>query len=150
MSQNHDRLSPTPLPQSAVRVVTAYQPFVLQNWYDDAFAHSVGDDVDVDARFFDDESMRITVFSKEGRKTSGIKLEIDLSRDENGDPSARVRAIWWSDRGPMSGELEDVRGEIYVNSISYTQTHTLYIKFRLATFWISTPKILMGGLRIEH
>ena len=149
MNQRHEQLSSTPLPQSAVRVVTAYQPYGRKNWYDDAFVHSVGDDVDVDARLFDDDSMHITVFSKDGRKTSGIKLEIDLSRDDNGDPSARVRAIWWSDRG-RSGELEDVRGEIYVNSISYTQTHTLYIKFRLATFWDATPKILMGGLRIEH
>jgi hypothetical protein len=151
MSQQHERLSPTPLPQSAVRVVTAYQPRVHKNWYDDAFDHAVGADVIVDADFGSDGSLQIELSSKGGRQTSGITLEIELARDADDTPSARVRGIAHSDR--MRGNVEfteDIRGEIFVNAISYAETHTLYIKFCLAAWWNGSPVMLMGGIHIDH
>jgi hypothetical protein len=125
--------------------------YVHRDWYSDAWDHSVGDDVDVHMKIHDDDSMQVEVFSKAGRMTSGIKLAIDLGRDANRDPSARVHATWWSDRGVVGAETEseDVWGEIYVNSISYVQTNPIYMKFCLFTYWVANPQVLMGGLRIK-
>ena len=149
MNQRHEHLSPTPLLQSAVRVVTEYDLSLFQDWYDDVFNHAIGRDVAIQVDYGDDDSMQIEVLSIEGARTSGVTLEIGLARDANGSPAARVRAIPHSDRYFVGEFTEDICGEIYVNSIEFATVNPLYVKFHLRAWWDATPNVLMGGIRLR-
>jgi hypothetical protein len=123
--------------------------FLLEDWYDDVFHHSVGDDVSISADYADDGSVQVEVFSKTGARTSNVTLEIELANDASGQPAARVRAIPHSDRSAQAEFTEDVRGEIYVSSTDFARAHPLYIKFHLLAWWDASPVVLMGGIRLK-
>src|SRR5262249_17969890 len=123
---------------------------VASNWYQDAFRRADGADVDCRVVQADDGSFVVTVASTEARKTSGISVDIHLSKTERGIAEARASGTWWSDRGPRRGRLDSIKGVISINSADFAHERPLWLQFNLDTNWSGCPKSVSGGIRIPR
>jgi len=126
---------------------------VEKNWYQDAFVRAEGDKMQCDALLANDGSLVLRVASADGRKTSGIGLEIHLA---SADPRVSVTSRWWSDVRrpgidvPSSGTAPFAGGEITVSSADVQHARPLFVRFELATRWGDTVKTVSGGVRVER
>jgi sugar phosphate isomerase/epimerase len=122
---------------------------VTANWYQDAYRRADAADVDCRVVRSEDGSLILKVASKEARKTSGIGVDIRISKNVRRVAEAHVRGLWWADRGPSHDVLDSITGVVSVSSADFNE-RPLCVQFTLDTKWSGCPKTVSGGIRIPR
>ncbi len=140
-----------------------------EDWYDDLYEHAVGileanptaqmtakerreahDKMLVEIRRLDEQrTMFVSIQSVQGRATSGARLDFEFHHDDGQPPRVLVTGTWHYDRGPKSGVLEDIQGDVYVNQENVL-ANTLAVRFALRAGDQGSPTVLMGAFRVTE
>lgn len=147
-------ITSTAATHSSIRVLSDSSIHVYKTWYDDEYQHADVDGVDCTVLCSDDtRTMTLSIASIEGQKTAGIRLDIQLSTSDRGEPVAHVVGHWKTDvfrsNIPSHGQLDDFNGEIYLSSSYFVRSRPLSIKFHLTTKVQDHLRVLMGGIRVK-
>jgi hypothetical protein len=169
-TQESDARTPAPPPVRVHLVHSGHD--VEPDWYDDVFVHAIGDEIvakDGQAltakqrgdtkkvrlrcvRSKENNALDVVVGSVQGHRYSGDELRFHFEHDANGTPQARVTGHWKSDMkragSPADGDLDDVRGDVWLNSADFKTASPLSIKFAVTTNWNTVPVVLMGALGV--